>query len=212
MRQWSKKENARSTLFVCMKLSAIILAAGMSTRMGHENKLLLNYKNSSLINETIQQLSTAKGIDEIIVVLGHEAQVVQEHIINKELSLAVNKNYKTGQTTSIQAGVKASHPLTDGFMICLGDMPFILSADYECLIDFWNDKEPGLIIRPKVNDLPGHPVIFDASYKEDILAETHPHGCRTVIAKHKDRYIEFKSTNRHYLIDIDKPADKDRLS
>lgn len=195
-----------------MKLSAIILAAGMSTRMGSENKLLLKHKQSSLINETIDHISKANGIDEIIVVLGHEADLVKQQILNSQVNFTVNQHYVTGQTSSIQTGIQASNVQTEGFMICLGDMPFIQTVDYESLINFWNQTGKGFIIRPRVNDLPGHPVIFDALYKNDILSETHPDGCRTVVSKYKEKCVEFKTTNHHYLIDIDKPGDKDKLS
>lgn len=194
-----------------MKLSAIILAAGMSTRMGAENKLLLKHKDSTLVNETILQLSNTKGIDEIIIVLGHEADLVRQHIQHKDIKSVVNQNYKTGQTSSIQTGVGVADGITDGYMICLGDMPFIQAEDYEALIQFWHQSGNGRIIRPWVNDKPGHPVIFDATYKDDILSETYADGCRSVILKHKEKYVKFKSAKQNYLVDIDTPEDQQKL-
>lgn len=194
-----------------MKLSAIILAAGMSTRMGTENKLLLKHKNTTLLNETILQLSNTSGINEIIIVLGHEADLVRQHIQNKQIKTVVNEKYETGQTSSIQSGVLATSEEAVGYMICLGDMPFIQAKDYEALIQFWHLSEKGSIIRPWVDDKPGHPVIFDVVYKEDILSETYADGCRSVISNNKKNYIKFESANRRYLVDIDTPDDKHKL-
>jgi len=194
------------------KLSAIILAAGLSRRMGDENKLLLPYKDSSLIQETIRQLSLTKNIYEIIVVLGHEAKILNDHIKSQDLQRVFNPDFETGQTTSIQVGVRAAEVSSQGFMICLGDMPFLQSEDYDALISFWNQSERGKIIRPIVNDKPGHPVIFDAIYRTDILKETYTEGCRTVIQKHKQHLIHYATDYGHYLIDIDTPEDKAKLA
>lgn len=194
-----------------MKLSAIILAAGMSTRMGSENKLLLKHKDTTLLNETILQLSHTNGIDEIIIVLGHEAELVRQYIQNKHIKTVVNEMYQTGQTSSIQTGVLATSDRAAAYMICLGDMPFIQTEDYEAVIHFWNQSDKGSIIRPWVDDKPGHPVIFDATYKNNILSETYADGCRSVISSNKKNYIKFESTNRHYLVDIDTPEDKVKL-
>jgi len=193
------------------KLSVIILAAGLSRRMGEENKLLLQYKTSSLILETIKQLSMTSGIYETIIVLGHESEKLKEHIKNENLKTSFNPEYKTGQTSSIQTGVRASHHETQAYMICLGDMPFLLTKDYEDLISYWNKTKIGSIVRPIVEQKPGHPVIFDACYKSDILKESYTEGCRTVIKKHADNLIHYDSRNLNYLIDVDKPSDKTKL-
>lgn len=192
-------------------LSAIILAAGLSRRMGSENKLLLNYNNSSLIKETISQVSKSTGIHEIIVVLGHEAELLSDHIAQENIKTVYNEKYKLGQTTSIQAGVSKADNKSQGFMICLGDMPFIRTDEYNTLIEFWNKSETDSIVRPYINEKPGHPVIFDASYRSDILEENYMEGCRTVIKKNSAKLIRFISDNRNYLIDIDKPSDKSKL-
>lgn len=194
-----------------MKLSAIILAAGMSTRMGAENKLLLKHKDSTLLNETILQLANCEGIEEIIIVLGHEADLVGQHIQHKHAKTVVNADYMTGQTSSIQTGVVAANEEVDGYMICLGDMPFIQTKEYERLIQFWNQSSRGSIVRPWVENKPGHPVIFDAAFKNDILSETYADGCRSVISDNKKNYIKYESTNKRYLVDIDTPKDKVKL-
>jgi len=197
--------------FAKKKLSAIILAAGMSRRMGDENKLLLKHNSKTLLLETIDQISNARAIDQLIIVLGHEAEIIRNHIKGKDVKTIYNHDYKTGQTSSIQTGVKAAGLDTDGYMICLADMPFLKSSDYEALITFWNLADSNSIVRPFVNNKAGHPVIFNKIYRNDILTESYTEGCRTVIKKHQEQLVYLSSSNEHYLIDIDSPSDKDKL-
>lgn len=192
-------------------LSAIILAAGLSRRMGAENKLLLPHKNSSLVNETIRQLSQAKGIYEIILVLGHQADLIKDQLTEQSASVALNPDFATGQTSSIQTGIRACSPNASGYMICLGDMPFIKYQDYEQLIQFWKTTAPLNIVRPVVHHQPGHPVIFPANYKEALLTETEADGCRQVIIKHKPNLIQYVTSINHFISDIDTQEDKRKL-
>ena len=99
-------------------LSAIILAGGLSSRMG-TNKLLLPYENHTIIEHIVENVCNA-GVEEVIVVTGHEAIKVKTALRKFPVKFVHNANYATGITTSIQQGVKSA--TGNGYMICLGDM------------------------------------------------------------------------------------------
>src|SRR5260370_13116799 len=97
-------------------VSAVILAAGMSTRMG-QNKLLLNFREKPLIVHAVDTL-LASDIDEVIVVLGHETERMRDHLersiglankaaAGKPVRLVQNPDYQNGLSTSVRTGVEA---------------------------------------------------------------------------------------------------------
>src|SRR4051812_30983807 len=106
-------------------VTAIVLAAGLSKRMGSINKLLLQYKGKTIIETTLINILASK-IDEVIVVTGHEEEKVQAAIQHLPVTIIHNSDYAKGMTTSIQIGIK--HAKESGYMICLGDM-FKITSD-----------------------------------------------------------------------------------
>src|SRR6266566_1004111 len=103
-------------------ISAIVLAAGSSRRMENKNKLLLPYKGKTVLVHTVENILSA-GIEEVIVVTGHEAGLVQEAIRLLPVRTIHNPQHEAGMTGSIQAGVRAA--TGNGYMICLSDMVLI---------------------------------------------------------------------------------------
>ena len=104
-------------------ISAIVLAAGQSIRMGDDNKLVKKYKNRYLINHILNTLIKSK-IEKIIVVLGFEKSRVRKIIIkNKKINFVFNKNYKSGMSSSIKSGLKKISKKSIGFLIVQADMP-----------------------------------------------------------------------------------------
>ena len=104
-------------------ISSILLAAGESKRMKGENKLLKKIDGVAILNYAVKNI-LGSTIDEIIIVLGHEKEIV-ENIIpkNKKIKLVYNKNYKSGIASSIQTGLNFISTKSKAFFVCLGDMP-----------------------------------------------------------------------------------------
>ncbi len=86
----------------------ILLAAGLSRRMGEANKLLLPYGNKTILETTVENIIAA-NIGDIVVVIGHEPEKVRA-VLEKypDILIVENKNYAQGMTSSIQAGVKSA--------------------------------------------------------------------------------------------------------
>ena len=190
-------------------LSTIVLAAGLSRRMGPANKLLLPYGKSTVIGHVINELIES-NIKNIIVVVGHEEDKVRSALKSFDLEYVYNKDYQSGMTSSIQAGVEASTNAT-GYLICLGDMPLLSSKEYQEILREINQSKGKRIIRPFRGALPGHPIYFSGHFRDEILGHQEKEGCRGVIKPNLEylKKIEMKSAG--ILRDIDSQEDFNSL-
>ena len=188
-------------------VSAISLAAGESTRMGPDNKLLLPFRGQPLISHIVQTILLSEA-DEVIVVLAHQADRVREALAAFDVAFAHNPRYREGMTTSIQAGVQATSEQTAGFMICLSDLPMIEPADLNQLIRAFREatrQHPKPIIRPVHQGKPGNPVTFSVPYKPAILAHQNLKGCQEILKQNRAHVIEIEMPTDHVLRDVDTP-------
>ncbi len=189
-------------------ISAIILAAGESRRMGVQNKLLLQIDSEVLIRKFVKSVSNSL-VDAVLVVVGFEAEKIKAVLHDQAVKFVENPSYEEGMTTSIQSGVKASSNESTGLMICLADMPFAETSDLNLLIQAFNDyrsTESSLIIVPVFQGKRGNPVLFSEVFREKIL--THKgEGCREIVRQFPHYVKEVSMENDNLLRDIDTPED-----
>ena len=196
-------------------LSALIMAAGLSSRLPGANKLLLNWQGIPILSHTISNVLGA-GFHEVMVVLGNDEDEIKSVLkgYGDEIKIISNPDYKKGLTSSIQQGVNASDDQTHGFLICLGDMFGIKGSDYRDLAQYHLLKslQDEVITLPKVGDQIGNPVIFSQSFRSQIMQHDDPEGCKLIVkaAMHSVQY--FKSTTLQFLQDMDTWNDFHRLS
>ena len=107
-------------------ISAIILAAGESRRMGVKNKLLLPIKGEVLISNYVKSVC-ASSVYEVVIVVGHEAEKIEDVLQGQPVRFVENLRYMEGMTSSIQTGIQAASSKSEGLLICLADQPLILS-------------------------------------------------------------------------------------
>jgi len=189
----------------------ILLAAGTSSRMGKENKLLIQHNNKTLIQSSLDLL-TKYSFNQIILVTGHQPEELLGHInTTSDLTIVHNPDFATGQTSSIQAGLSKLSKASSYFMICLSDMPFLKKHHLEKLITFSADTNAE-ICRPIVDKIPGHPVIFKRHFAQQLNDCTDVNGCRTVIKQNFELLKVYKTEDKAYVQDIDRQEDKELLS
>ena len=220
----------------------ILLAAGLSRRMGEANKLLLPYDSKTILETALENIIAA-NIGDIVVVIGHEPEKVRA-VLEKYPNILIveNKNYAQGMTSSIQAGVTGltrdglDNRLTDigkskisksvvsksniskstkGFMICLSDMPLIQPSAYKLIADFFFDNlkhDEKTIVQPQFNNITGNPIIFSNFYEKEILEHTAPEGCRDIVQKHKAHLKKIEMPTDTILHDIDNREEYDKLT
>jgi molybdenum cofactor cytidylyltransferase len=185
-------------------ISAIILAAGESKRMG-EPKQLMPFGQSTILEKAIDNLLSS-AVNEIIVVLGYKAEEVLKTIATKPVKIAINPDYKQGMSTSIIAGLSLIARQAQAVMLALGDQPLVDSQTINQLIEEFYNHDKGIVV-PTYHGKRGHPVIFAIKYKQKLLELTGDIGGREVIKDHPDDILEVAVDSESVISDIDTRAD-----
>ena len=173
-------------------MTTIVLAAGLSERMGR-NKLLLPYKNEAIIVTTVKNALSFS--DRVIVVVGNERERIIQALSTLNVDFVYNKNYKDGQRSSTIEGIK--DVFDDDFAILPGDLPLLKKEDAIALFAHLDERG---IARCSYKGIPGHPVAYTKENRERLL--TYPGSMKDYL--HKMGYISLPS----YLgsvFDIDTP-------
>lgn len=188
-------------------ISGILLAAGLSTRMG-EPKQLLPFGESTIVETVVDSMLGAK-FDEVIVVVGHCAAQIQEQLGERPVKIVFNPDYHEGMLTSAQAGIQALKE-SDAFALMLVDQPFITSALIDGVIDAYVQTRKGIAL-PSYNYKRGHPAIFHRRYADDILAlGAESGGVRTLFKRYGDDIHYVTVDTDRVLRDIDYREDYER--
>ncbi|MCC3860509.1 nucleotidyltransferase family protein [Pseudemcibacter aquimaris] len=188
------------------RIAAIVLAAGRSTRMGAENKLLLTFNDKTMVNYVVEQLADS-NVSCIYVVTGNESEAVKKSI-SGDVTYVHNLEFFHGLSTSVKAGIEALPNDIDGVMICLGDMPYITSGNYNDLIAAF---EKGKIIAPTTNGKIGNPLIFAKNYFNDFEELEGDRGARKLLKDYPDDIIEVDVNSEAIFQDIDTPEEYEEI-
>jgi len=191
-------------------VSAILLAAGESKRMG-EPKQLMPLGQSTILEQAINNLLNS-AVNEIIVVLGHRAEEMIKTIAAKPVKIAINPDYWQGMSTSIIAGLNLIDHQAQAVMLALGDQPSVSSQIINQLIEEFYHHDKGIAI-PTYQGKRGHPIIFAIKYKQKLLELTGDIGARQIIKDHPQDILEVAVDSESVISDIDTKNDyQSRLS
>ena len=185
-------------------ISAIILAAGESTRMG-KPKLLLPYGDKTII-ETVIQTVMESDAKHVIVVLGSEKEKIGRQISKNQIIIAENPDYRSGMLSSIQCGLRAVPEGTDTVMIVLGDQPMINGMVIDLLTDTLHHTDKGIIIAVHKGKR-GHPILIKIKYKKEIEKLGPENSMHDFTGKFASDILEVETETSDVLRDIDTPED-----
>jgi molybdenum cofactor cytidylyltransferase len=185
-------------------LSAILLAAGKSKRMG-ELKQLMPLGEGTIIEQAIDNL-LASAVDEVIVVLGHKAGEIKRAIAARPVKITVNPDYEEGMSTSIIAGLRLVDPKAQAVMLALGDQPLVESQTINRLIDEFRKSDKGIAL-PTYKGKRGNPVIFAIKYKPELLKLKGDIGGRDIVKRHPQDVLEVAVSSEGVITDIDTEED-----
>jgi len=185
------------------KISTIILAAGKSSRM-KTPKPLLNWGKENLINFQIESLNNS-NIEEIIVVIGSNAEEIKKEITSDEVKVVENVDFELGKTTSIKKGLSEINNKNDILLIAVDQPRNKLLI--EQISDFHiNHPENKKIIMPFSNGKSGHPIIFSNIFFNELTQiNEETEGIREVIKRNQDSIIKYKTKDASALIDLNTP-------
>lgn len=184
-------------------IAAVVLAAGESSRMGADKPLLM-YRGQTFLENIISALREA-GIRRVVVVLGHHAELIQQSIDLSAVEVVINQDYRQGQTSSLQAGLRvlaANQP--EGIVFCLVDHPVISADTISKLIQRFKSTGKPVVI-PQLNGRHGHPVLVGGEVFAQIAALGPDQGADTVIHHYRPQTEFVEVTDPGILIDVDDP-------
>ncbi len=191
------------------EVCAVILAAGQSTRM-ETTKQLLRLGNKYVLEHVIDKV-VKQTFDQIIVVIGHEANKIQAclpHYANR-VQWVVNEHFKLGQSTSFLAAIRSMKPQINSAVFFLGDQPFIKDETITRIVikgkrSLVMENGP-FVIRPHYQHAPGHPLFWGNLMHLDFSKMSGDEGGRSLFPFVKKE--AFKTGDPDILFDLDTPND-----
>ena len=191
-------------------ISAILLAAGKSSRMKGVNKLTKEIYGIPMIKHSTKNILNS-AVKELIIVLGHENEIIKKIIgDNKKIKFVYNKDFENGISSSIKTGLNHISSQTEAFFICLGDMPFINQSIYNKLIKSrfsynkkLNAKNKKDIFIPEYEGLKGNPILFSYLMKNQIMLIEGDNGAKKIIDSNKGKILNVKIDNKSIINDFD---------
>jgi molybdenum cofactor cytidylyltransferase len=185
-------------------VSAIVLAAGRSTRMGGPNKLLAELNGKTLVRIVAEQALASKA-SSVVVVTGHQADQVRRALDGLDVAFAHNPDFAEGLATSVKAGVGAVPAVADGAVVCLGDMPLIDAALIDHLIEAFAPDRGALITMPVSDGRRGNPVLWSRRFFGELMTLDGDIGARHLITRHSEAVAEVPVEGKSAFLDIDTP-------
>ena len=191
-------------------LTAIVLAAGGSTRMGRPKALLPDGGGRPFVAR-LTRTFVAAGIDEIVIVTGtaHDAVVeaLKQDGVPVMPRVVRNDDPSRGQLSSLWVGLDAAQrPDLDAVLMTLVDVPMVRPATVRAVIDAWRPERPA-IARPAIGERHGHPVLFDRAVFDEIRRAPLDAGAKAVVHAHQNEIVNVAVDDEGCLMDIDTPYD-----
>jgi molybdenum cofactor cytidylyltransferase len=184
-------------------IAGLILAAGESSRMG-QDKALLTYRGRTFLEIIVATLHEA-GMERVVVVLGHHAEQIQGAVTLEGAEIVINRDYARGQTSSLQAGLRALESADlEAVVLCLVDHPLISADTVRALVASFRRSGAPVVI-PTFQNQRGHPVLIGRALFEELRGLSSDEGANTIIRKHHDAAKFVEVGDEGILIDVDNP-------
>jgi molybdenum cofactor cytidylyltransferase len=186
-----------------ISVAGILLAAGASSRMGH-NKMLLHLDGESLLHRAARH-AVDGGLSPLIVVLGHDSDRARATLRDVPCTIALNPDFATGVQSSLHTGLASVPPHADAAMVLLADMPFVAAEMIGAMIvDYATTRAP--LIISDYDGVNAPPMLYD----RQLFAELSSSTGKDVVGRHRP------SARVHHwpasaLADIDRPSDYARM-
>ncbi len=189
-------------------ISAILLAAGESTRM-RQQKALLPWQGTTLIQYQVSSLLEA-GISQVIVVLGYRAERLRSLLEDTPgVETVLNLRYRTGKSSSVRAGVRQVPPNASAVLVLSVDQP--RSPELVCqVMDAYREKKAP-VTYPAYEGRGGHPIIFDGALLPEMASVRESRqGLREVVQRHRAHANRFTLDDSQVLLDLNEPGEYEK--
>ncbi len=183
------------------RIAAIVLAAGLATRMRGVDKLLALWQGRPLIEHAVQALPRHQ-LAQVLVVTGRNETALRAALAGQQIDFVANPDPAAGMGSSIACGAREIGGGIEAVLICLGDMPAVKPASIETLLAQFR---PGRICVPVYRGRRGHPVLFAAAYLSALASLTGDQGGREILTAAAASVHEITIDDPGILLDVDTP-------
>lgn len=195
------------------RIGAVILAAGMSRRMGAA-KQFLPLENKPLFRHAVDR-AVASGLAPILLIGGEQSEKLRDQTSDvPQVEVHHNPEYATGMASSLALGISEIKGRADAVLVFLADQPYVPEQVVQALIDTYREYrgEDVRIVRPVYAGEAGHPVLFDAALFAELSRITGDQGGKEVVSRYRQhvRTVAFERTE--WGLDVDTPEDYQRIS
>jgi molybdenum cofactor cytidylyltransferase len=192
-------------------IPALVLAAGRSSRMGRA-KATLPLDDDTFLTRIVRTFLAA-GVDDVIVVVGHEADQVIAGFAPSGLRarFVENRDYDRGQLSSLLAGLAVvDRPGVHAMLVTLVDVPLVTEATVRAVVGRYQ-QTCAPIVRPTSGARHGHPLLIDRSLFSKLRAADAASGAKPIVRAHASRAGDVETTDEGAFIDIDTADDYERV-
>jgi molybdenum cofactor cytidylyltransferase len=192
-----------------VRVSGVVLAAGQSKRIG-KTKQLLEFRGSTLLEQVIAHARRSL-LDEIIVVLGHDASEIRRQVDLEGVQVVLNENYQQGQSSSLRVGLNHVSNRSHAVMFLLGDQPLVDECMIDTILSAYREYLKPIVI-PVCAGRRGNPVIIGRELFGELMATAEGDaGARVLFERHAAviQHVEMASSFIH--VDVDTIEDYSSL-
>jgi molybdenum cofactor cytidylyltransferase len=189
------------------RVAGVVLAAGLSTRMG-ENKMLLQLGGRTLVRRAVAT-ALAGGLDPVLVVVGHERERVEKELTGLRCTPVFNAEYARGIHASLKSGIAALPDETPAAAVLLGDMPLVTDEMVRALVEAFRHASAPLAISV-YGEVVAPPIVYGKALFPELRA-IDGDGCgKRVVKRHRAEALELRWPEET-LTDLDLPQDLERI-
>jgi molybdenum cofactor cytidylyltransferase len=186
-----------------LPLTAIVLAAGRSTRMGAANKLLADVAGKPMVRHVVEAALASRAAP-VLVVTGHQSSEVRSALEELDMKFVTNPDYAAGLSSSLKAGIAAAPASASGALVILGDMPRITSDHIDRLIAAFEVDGQAIIV-PVHAGQRGNPVLWPRAFFAELLQLDGDAGAKRLLGLHAGCVREVDLGTDAIFADIDTP-------
>ncbi len=191
------------------RVTAIVLAAGLSTRMGGNPKPLLPYGNRTIIEHIVHTLNSC-GLDDVVIVGGHYYHALKQRLAGKSVNIVLNPNYTNGEMfESLQAGLRSASAHSDAALFLLGDQPALEAHVVASVIGAYREGR-GRVVIPSFQMRRGHPILIAHEHWQTILGLGEGKTMRDFMRAVNSQIYHVEVNTPSILRDMDTPEEYQR--
>jgi molybdenum cofactor cytidylyltransferase len=185
--------------------SVVILAAGGSTRMGHD-KLLLDLGGVPMLQRTVNCYTKASKVGDVLVVVGPQQRPAWQWLSSMRVHILENPNPAKGMISSVRTALESSWVEGKDFLLTPADVPFVQPELIDKLVVDFRIRAAEILI-PTYKGLGGHPGIYSGALQREFFMHGETSGAKEILMRHRDKTTRIAVFDPDICFDIDTEAD-----